>query len=190
MNYDSIRALIMESPAQEHVRNNQSGQLEIVVVIIVVAAAAAYALFSQKLLPLSKTPSSQLTESTTPTPTPPPTKLFHGKDSYSISRGSAATGPSPSKLTLDPLDPEVGANQTFTVEISHTYPVVTAFLSIRSDTKTTKVPLSLVSGTAQKGTWQGSWTVPETYLYNYVVTITAQSASDQSSIPVAIRSRP
>ncbi|MBI3385648.1 hypothetical protein HY031_01040 [Candidatus Gottesmanbacteria bacterium] len=181
----------MERPAQEHVRNNQSGQLEIVVVIIVVAAAAAYALFSQKLLPLSKAPAGQPTEtSTTPSPTPTPTKLFHGKDSYTISRGSAASGPSPTKLTLDPLDPEVGSNQTFAVEISHTYPVVTAFLSIRTDTKTTKVPLSLVSGTAQKGTWQGSWTVPETYLYNYIVTITAQSASDQSSVPVAIRSQP
>lgn len=180
----------MERPAQERVRYSESGQLEIVVVIVVVLAAAAYALFSQKLLPLSKTPAQPTEITTTPMPTPTPTQLFHGKDSYMISRGSAATGPSPTKLTLDPLDPAVGATQTFTVDITHIYPVVSASLSIRTDTQTTKVPLTLVSGTAQKGTWQGSWTVPESYLYNYIVTINAQSASDQSSIPVAIKSRP
>lgn len=165
-----------------------------VALLIVILIAAVYAYRTQKTLQKLRDQEQSISlppgPSLRPTPTPTPTKLFHGKDTYAISRGSQATGPNITKVTLDPLDPAVGAKQIFTVQITHSYPVTTAFISVRTDTQTTKLPLALISGTAQDGMWQASWTVPETYLYTYIVTPSARSAYDQASVTITIRGRP
>jgi hypothetical protein len=161
-----------------------------IVILVVVIAAAGYAYFSQKqgqkpTLPVGQ---SESQVPAAPTPTPTPTKLFHGKDTYYVSGGSADDA-HVSQITLDPLDPAVGSQQIFTVKISNKYPVTTAYLTIKTDTKSTKVPLTFKDGAPDNGTWEGTWTVPESYLYNYQVTATAQSQYNQGTVSVVIRER-
>lgn len=123
-----------------------------------------------------------------PTPTPTPTKLIHGKETYSVSGGGGA-GPAISEITFDPLDPAVGGTQVITVKGSDISGVSSIQVNVRTDTKTTTVALKRINGTDLGGAWEGTWTVPETYLYNYIPTIVAKSASGQTNIPVTIRER-
>jgi len=168
------------------------GYVLVVAVIVVVLAAIAYVYKAQQLATLSEeAQTSHLAQGseTIPTPTPTPTKLFHGKDTYYIS-GGAPDDPRFPQVDIDPLDPDVGATQTYTVSINSKYPVTTAFLTIRTDTRESKVSLNLVSGTREDGTWQATWTIPETYLYNYQITPTAQTAYTQGSATITERQRP
>ena len=162
--------------------------------IAVILGAALYAYRIQKTLQLPQKemqtqPNLKQSPSPTLTPTPKPAKLFHGKDTYSISHGNLYKGPDIHQVTLDPLDPAVGARQIITVNMRHVYDVTKAYLTIGTDSKSTILPLTLVSGTAQNGNWQATWTIPETYNYNYIVTVFAQSKYDQASIPLEIRKR-
>ncbi len=124
-----------------------------------------------------------------PTPTPTPTKLFHGKDTYIVSRGAQATGPNVSEITLDPLDPAVGGQQILSVKASYGTAISDVSVKLRTDTKTTTLKLTLAEGTNLGGTWQTTWIVPETYLYNYSATIVATSGKEVTTIPVIIRER-
>ena len=162
-----------------------------IIILLIIIGTAAYAYFSPKKTPtIPGLGETTLTAKPTPipTPTPTPTKLFHGKDTYNIS-GGAPDDPHFPEVTIDPLDPAVGAQQAFTVKITSKYAVTTAWLSIRTDTKTTKLPLALSSGTGENGVWQASWTVPESYLYNYQITPTAQTAYAQASATITVRQR-
>lgn len=173
--------------------NEVIGYVVILAVIAVVLAAIFYVYKAQKLSTLSpeesQTTGNTDTTKSLPTPTPTPTKLFHGKDTYNLS-GGAPDNPHFPDVSIDPLDPAVGARQIYTVKITSKYPVTKAFLSIRTDTKTSQLPLSLTSGTADNGTWQASWTMPETYIYNYQITLTAQTAYTQGSATITVRQRP
>ncbi len=124
-----------------------------------------------------------------PTPTPTPTKLFHGKDTYIVSRGSQAKGPNISEITFDPLDPAVGAQQIISVKVSHNNPVTDVTVKLRTDTKTTTLKLNRSEGTELGGTWQTTWTIPESYLYNYAATVVASAGKEETSIPIIIRER-
>ena len=123
-----------------------------------------------------------------PTPTPTPTKLLHGKETYSVSGGGGA-GPGISEITFDPLDPAVGSTQVITVKASDTSGVSSVLVNVRTDTKTTSVVLKRITGTELSGAWEATWTVPETYLYNYIPTIVAKSNAGETKIPVTIRER-
>ena len=123
-----------------------------------------------------------------PTPTPTPTKLIHGKETYSIS-GGGGNGPGISEITLDPLDPAVGSTQVITVKASDTTGVSSVVVNVRTDSKTTSVVLKRITGTELSGAWEATWTVPETYLYNYIPTVVAKSTSGETKIPVTIRER-
>ncbi len=168
----------------------------VIVIIGVIFAAIFYVYKAQQLtMPPPEESQVQVNEvpgtpaKTQPTPTPTPTKLFHGKDTYNIS-GGAPDDPHFPQVTIDPLDPNVGDTQAFTVDINSKYPVTKAYLSIRTDTKTTQVPLTLASGDTTKGVWQATWTVPESFMYNYLITPTAQTAYTQGSATITIRKRP
>lgn len=122
-------------------------------------------------------------------PTPTPTKLFHGKDTYIVSRGSQAKGPNISEISLDPLDPAVGATQVVSVKVTYDSPITDVMVKLRTDTKTTNLTLTRTEGSELGGTWTTTWTVPESYLYNYIATIIAKSAKDEASVPITIRER-
>jgi hypothetical protein len=128
----------------------------------------------------------QSTKEVIPTPTPTPTKLIHGKDTYSVS-GGGGNGPLISEVTFDPLDPEVGSIQKILVKLSGATAVASAHVNIHTDTKTTTVVLKRINGTDYGGTWEGTWTIPETYLYNYIPTIVATSTTGETKIPITIR---
>ncbi len=173
-------------------KKKNTGVAVSVALLIIILLAAAYAYRTQKILQTLRNQEQSSTfapeESSRPTPTPTPTKLFHGKDTYRVSGGST-TDINIAEVAIDPLDPAVGATQTFTVNIPNKYPVTQAALAIRTDTKTTKLPLARVAGTADNGSWQVSWTVPESYTYNYIVGVTAQSAYNKGMVTITIRER-
>ena len=167
------------------------GYIIILIVIAIILAAIVYVYKAQQLTALPEEihitqPDNKAEEIATPTPTP--TKLFHGKDTYYIS-GGAPDDPHFTQVDIDPLDPDVDTSQAYTVKIISKYPVTTAFLTIKTDTHDSKMPLDLTSGTRQDGIWQATWTMPETYLYNYQITPTAQTAYTQASSTITVRQR-
>jgi len=182
--------------AKSSTRRTETNVLSYLVVLAVIAVVSGAIIYVYKAQQLATFPEeTQVTEPAAegeeipPTPTPTPTKLFHGKDTYYIS-GGAPDDPHFQQVDVDPLDPEVGANQKFTVKISSKYPVTTAYLTVHTDTHSTKVPLNLISGTREEGIWEGSWTIAETYLYTYLIVPTAQTQYTQASSTITVRQRP
>lgn len=176
--------------------NTQATQSQIVsalLAIFVIIGATAFTWYWIQKQSVAPEESQALDPATTeetpaPTPTPTPTKLIHGKDTYSVS-GGGGNGPLVSEITFDPLDPEVGAKQTISVKLSGISAVTSAQVNVRTDTKTTTVQLTRINGTELGGTWEGTWTIPETYLYNYIPTIVAKSSTGETTIPITIRER-
>lgn len=185
----------MYSAMKSSAKQASQGQVvSALIAIAVIVGATAFAwLWIQKQQPtVDETETQQLAagEATPPpTPTPTPTKLFHGKDTYIVSRGSQATGPNVSEITFDPLDPAVGGQQIISVKASYSTAISDVSVKLRTDTKTTTLKLELAEGTNLGGTWKTTWTIPETYLYNYAATIEATSGKEVTTIPVIIRER-
>ncbi len=183
----------MASKASSKLKTNEIiGYIVLIAIIGVVFAAIFYVYKAQRLstLPSEELQTTQLSPGSNPvpTPTPTPTQLIHGKDTYNIS-GGMPDDPHFQSVTIDPMDPKVGAQQTFAVQINSKYPVTKAFLAIRTDTKTSQLALTMTSGTATNGTWETKWTMPETYLYNYLITPNAQTAYNEASSTITIRQR-
>lgn len=93
--------------------------------------------------------------------------LPSGKQEWGFSYGPAATGPKPQTATVDPLTPDKGDTQTVSLEIKYTAPVTAVTATEFTDNGKNAHQLLLKSGTAQDGTWSGSWPVPDTYNYTY-----------------------
>lgn len=164
---------------------------------IILSSTAAY--FLAKKYPLSSF-SKNLSDRTqqlfqkkpTPTPSPTPQKrspapIVKGKLSYSISRGSKSKGPNPSKLVIDPTDPQMNEKQTMTVKITSAKPVKSVITTLNTDTKQTPHPLTLKEGTNTDGTWEGSWTINDTHDFTYNVTIEAKDDTDTAKVDVMVR---
>lgn len=134
-------------------------------------------------------PTAVPTPTLIPTPTPTPTLLLHGKETYTISQGPEVKGPKITRAVIDPLDPQTGQNQTVTVKVNHQAPVLSVGLKLTTDNKNKTFPLTRISGTDTDGEWQGSWIMEDTYLYNYLMEITAKTTADQSSVMLTIRQR-
>lgn len=182
----------MPSKSSKSGSNGILAYASIIVIIAAILAAILYVYRAQKLASLPQQESqvgTPTTQKLVPTPTPTPTKLFHGKDTYTVS-GGAPNDPHFSEVSIDPMDPNVGGTQVFTVKITSTYAVNKAWLSIRTDVKTTKLPLTMISGTPQNGMWTATWSMPESYLYNYQITPSAQTAYSQGSATITVRQRP
>lgn len=122
-----------------------------------------------------------------PTPTPTPTELKSGSETYTISQSSNVTGPRISRLTLDPLDVKQGQTQVLTVRASSPQGISAVSIEFQSDNKTESLVLSQTGGTTQDGDWQTTWTLDDTVLYKYILTISATGAAGKSSVIVAPR---
>lgn len=177
--------------SKKQASTGQTASAIIAIVVIIGASTFAWYRMQRQGLLRQESQSEQVQAEITPmtTPTPTPTKLFHGKDTYIVSRGAQAKGPNISEISLDPLDPAVGAQQTISVKVTHNSPVSDVSVKLRTDTKTTTLKLALSEGSNLGGTWNTTWTVPESYLYNYIATVVATSAKDETSIPITIRER-
>lgn len=173
----------------------------VILLLIVGALAAGYFTQGQKLFrfDLSKTqerlfqkttPSPTLTSSPSatikPSPRPSPRPIPHGKIGFTVG-GGPSSGPVFGRGYLDPYDPQNGQKQLLGINISDTAPITSASITMFTDNKERAVSLNRVSGTDINGTWEGSWNVDDTYLYNYHMIIKAVSSKGTSSVDITLR---
>lgn len=135
---------------------------------------------------------SPTTPSTVPTPvlspTPSPKPIPHGSTDFFVSVGKEVQGPRMGKGTINPYDPEVGGTQRLTIAVSDKVPVTKVVAILKTDKKTSEPHLLLPgTGTSLSSNWTGEWTVDDTFLYTYVLSIQATSASGTSMVDVTLR---
>ena len=125
---------------------------------------------SKKQTPATLTLSSNNISKPTPPPeTPIPYTLPSGSQTYRFSHGSGVKGPKMSSVTIDPLDPQNGADQIVTIDLESESPVTKAQLTIITDSKEKVIDLKLVEGDSNKGKYQGSWKVNDTFNTKYAI---------------------
>lgn len=135
-------------------------------------------------------PSSTAVISTKPinSPTPSPKPIPHGPKNFYVSIGSEVKGPRMGKGTIDPYDPVVGGKQRVTIEVNDTVPVQKVVATIKTDKKTSEPHmLTAAPGVTTKGNWSGEWVMDDSYLYTYILSIQATSASGTSSVDITLR---
>jgi len=119
----------------------------------------------------------QAPSKTGPSPTPIPYKIPGGLQTYRFSNGSEMKGPKIQSATIDPLDPANGAKQTITLEIESDSPVTSTEIIVTTDKKKKNIDLKLTDGDPQKGTYQGSWQINDSYLTMYAFRFIIKSAN-------------
>lgn len=189
----------MEGKKQEHTHID----LYILLAVLVILGALLYVFVSRKDSSPAGTTQQQTQDSTdtisggtgsgdmqtnqapVATATPQPKPIPKGKTDFFVSVGNNVKGPRMGKGTIDPYDPGVNAQQTVTIEVNDTVPVEKVVVLLKTDNKvSTEMPLEPVPGSKN---WKGSWTVDDSYLYTYELTIKATSASGTSSVDVLLR---
>lgn len=136
---------------------------------------------------ITRTPTREITKAPTATPTPSPKPIPHGSKNFMVSVGSDIKGPRMGKGTIDPYDPALGGKQKLTIEVNDTVPVQKVVATLKTDKKTTEHALTAGPGVTNKGNWSGEWIVDDSYLYTYVLSIQATSASGTSTVDVTLR---
>jgi hypothetical protein len=132
-------------------------------------------------------PTPEPSPSPMPTPTPTPYPLPQGRQSFFVSYGNGTTGPKASQVTIDPYDPKVGQEQTFTVAVSDTNPITSVDLALITDNKVASYSLTRVSGTETKGDWQVKITTDDTHLYHYSPSFVIKSANGENHADLTLR---
>jgi len=111
---------------------------------------------------------TKVLEATPPPPhRPPPSEIPSGTQVYAFSYGDAVTGPHIQEATIDPQTPPPGTKQTVTLTVKNASPVTGVSATLFTDTQQHTYSFVLVKGTKTDGTWQGFWTVRDTYDYTY-----------------------
>lgn len=123
-----------------------------------------------------------------PTPTPTPTRLLSGKETYYISQTDKTKALAISSLILDPLDVKKEDKQTLIVKVVSDVAVQSVSIEFQSDTKKRTLTLTLGEGAPTSGDWKTTWTLDDSVLYKYILTITATDANSKSTAIVAPRS--
>lgn len=125
--------------------------------------------------------------SPSPTPKPSPRPIPHGKISFTVGSANKSI-PQLGAGSIDPYDPQNGGTQTVTVSAKDEQPITQVTAVLKTDNAVSQpVSFKLVEGSATSGTWQGSWTVTDTYLYTYNLVLTAVSSRGQGSIEITLR---
>lgn len=124
---------------------------------------------------------------TLPKPSPFPVPILQGIETYTISQSQKNNGPKITQAIINPHDPKINDNQTVKVKLAYHQPIDQVKLKLTSDNKQQEADMTLVQGTATDGTWEVSWEITDTVLYNYSQTITAQSNDQTSSVTITIR---
>jgi hypothetical protein len=112
--------------------------------------------------------------SVSPTPTPTPRPLPAGKQTYRLSHGKDVIGPKPQTVTIDPLDPTKGAEQTITVIMSPQDPAASIAALLQTDHKNAGISFAPSSIPNE---WIGTWAADDSYLYTYYLKFTIHGAS-------------
>lgn len=114
-----------------------------------------------------------------PTPTPTPYPLPQGRRSFQLNYGKAVVGPKIGTVTVDPFDPKVGEPQSYTANITHSSPIVSAELTLHTDNKIATRSMTRVSGNDTNGTWEVKFTTDDTHFYKYYAYFIVKSAVDE-----------
>ncbi len=126
------------------------------------------------------TPTTHIVK-TTPTPSPTPSFLPSGEQTYTISRSADAKGPRINSLTLNPLDAQKNQLQTITVSVAGT---ALSHVSVKIYADTSSYPIDL---TLRDGVWRAQWRLQDSVLHRYVIVITATDSTGASKVIVAPR---
>gem|GEM_PF-2121388 len=136
---------------------------------------------------ITKIPTIVITKAPTAIPTPSPKPIPHGTKNFMVSIGSDIKGPRMGKGTIDPYDPAFSGKQKLTIEVNDTVPVQKVVAILKTDKKSVEHALTAGPRVTNKGNWSGEWTVDDSYLYTYILSIQATSANGTSSVDVTLR---
>ncbi len=89
--------------------------------------------------------------------------------------------------SFDPLDYEIGETQVVEVKIENELPVEKVGVTIITDNQEKVHELELVYGTAEKGTWRGSWVAEDSKDFRYQAVLNAESAAESSEVVITFR---
>jgi hypothetical protein len=122
-----------------------------------------------------------------PTVTPSPRPIPHGKRTFVVSVASNVKGPRIGKGTIDPYDPALNGEQTLTIEVNDTVPVQEVVAVLKTDNETMEYAMQPGTPGQMKGNWTGTWTVNDTYLYTYSLSVRATSANGTTTADITTR---
>jgi hypothetical protein len=93
------------------------------------------------------------------------------------------------QIDINPLDVAFGVTQVVAAKIRDTNdnPITVVNGTVQLDNSSETFTLSLISGSDTNGTWEGFWSPNDTLCTTYFLTISATSASGQSSVDLAFR---
>ncbi len=129
-----------------------------------------------------------------PPPPPPPGEelivcdppILPGEHSLSI---STKNNPKMKKVFINPLNVNKFASSTVSVEIWETagQPITEVKGEAQTNNMSFPFSLELDKGSDTNGTWQGSWHNEDEYCQNYMLIITATSASGSSKVELSFK---
>jgi len=128
-----------------------------------------------------------VTPGVTGTPTPTPTPI--SSDQYFTVAQPPGTTPQFYEGTISPLFQQVGNTQTLTVNVAGVSADVSSVsATVKSDTKTQTYDAAMTTGTPADGTWVASWTVNDTTIKRYVITLDGKDVDGiLSTFDISIR---
>ena len=94
------------------------------------------------------------------------------------------------QVVLNPTNVLVGDTQLLTVNIQETdgNPVTAFSGTAITDNVFSSISFMLISGTANDGTWQGSWVMPEdTYCHTYQIVLLVTNALGVSDMTISFK---
>lgn len=170
-------------------KNANSSFISPVVIIIFLFAiifvtAGTYLYMQRNKTGLSKTGSK--TAMITPTSTPTPRAIPHGKIGFSVG-GSKPNAPTFGRGFLDPYDPQKGTKQIISIEVTDKVGVHSVTGTMITDHNQQPVTFSLIEGTAQKGRWEATYVVQDSYSYIYNLKIMAKNTNSSDQVDITLR---
>jgi type II secretion system protein G len=134
---------------------------------------------------LISSPTATPTLSSTPTPTP----TLPASDQEFFVAQPPGTSPEFYQGTISPLYQAVGQSQKVMVDVAGaTADVASVSITVKSDTKTQTYPATMTAGTVVDGTWTAAWTVNDTTIKRYVVTLNGtDTAGNLSTFDISIK---
>lgn len=109
-----------------------------------------------------------------------------GRQPFTISSGEKNV-PRITGGYIDPYDPKIGAAQTIAVNVEDENPVDSVRVAIETDRGSKTHLLKLASGTRNKGTWEGSWRIDDSYNQRYRAILIATSRTGKATIELTLR---
>jgi len=116
---------------------------------------------------------------TLPAPTPTPRILRgSGKITFTLSSGKK-DGPQFQQGYIDPVDPEPGEQQTLGIWIRDNSPITSVQVTMNMDHNSIPIEMKQIEKKGEAVLFQGTWTVNDSYLYQY--TTHWQATSDKGT---------